>query len=67
MKRLILIIVVTISLIGFTLLNINKVEPALKNNTALIFKYYDNARLYKIDMKNNKFYLIRDFKKKQIV
>jgi len=67
MRRLIFIIVVTISIIGFTLLNINKVEPALNNNSALNFKYYDNARLYKVDVKNNKFYLIRDFKKKSLV
>jgi len=68
MKRLIFIIVITISVIGFTLLiGKNKVKSDVKNNTALNIKYYDNARLYKLDIEKNKFYLIRDFKRKQIV
>lgn len=68
MKRLTYIIVITISVIGFTLLNDkDKVKPKVENNTTLNIKYYDNARLYKVDIEKNKFYLIRDFKRKQIV
>ena len=68
MKPLFFIIVITILFVGFTLLiSKNKVKSDVNNNTSLIFRYYDNARLYKVDIEKNKFYLIRDFKRKQIV
>ena len=62
-----IIIVVIISVIGFTLFNNNEVKPTVKNNISISIKYYDNAKLYKIDVENNKFYLIRDFKRKKLV
>ncbi len=68
MKTTVKIIVITIiiSVIGFAFINTIKVKTVKKIETTLSIKYYDNARIYKIDLKNNKFYLISDFKKKQI-
>lgn len=44
-----------------------------KNNTEKVdclsysLEFYDNARVYKMNLKNNKFYLLADFRKKHIV
>jgi len=68
MKHLIFIILFIISILGFTLLNNDEVKSTQNNkDIALNIRYYDNARLYRVDIKTNKFYLIGDFKKKRLV
>lgn len=66
MKTIKILIAVVILFVGFTLFKIDKVKAAKSDKIALSIKYYDNARLYKIDTITNKFYLIGDLKKKQI-
>ena len=64
MKNLVYILI--FGLIFLLTVNVtnNKIEK--KDQLSYKLEYYDNARVYKINVEKQKFHLLADFRKKQI-
>lgn len=65
MKKIIYILIfgLLVSLTG----DVTKYNKKKVNQLSYRLEFYDNARVYKMNLKNHKFYLLADFKKKHVV